>query len=411
MTRGAWSAVAFLMLATPLLAFPRALGVEHAWVAVVIGIVALVVSVKLLRGFGAMPVVVALLALLAIAGWVRASAQVDTINHFAGLALGLLAMATIAYVCRSRLLLALAVGSYVLLGAVILGVGLRSATPVYGAKAFSLNPLGDAWARPPLPLNALHARTSVNPNVLGAVAMLILPVAAAVAVVPLGGGRLPLALRLLGVVMALGAGAVVVLTQSRSVWMSAVVVIALLMRRRVAPRVWWVAAGAWCIILALLLTVVDHPQVADALVSAGSRTLLWEDSVQALQSSPWLGIGFDYLRHSGLALVQQAPDRIVGAPHAHNIFLQTALDIGVIGLACYLAIIGLVLRRATDLIRSADDAWVRSVGIGAALSLVSVHVFGLLDAIPLGAKVGLFQWLACGLILAAWRIRTSSEGT
>jgi len=65
-----------------------------------------------------------------------------------------------------------------------------------------------------------------------------------------------------------------------------------------------------------------------------------------------------------------------------------------------------VFRRACDIAATdGGDQWVRSVGIAAGLSLLSVHIFGLLDAVALGTKVGILQWLACGLVLAAWRLQ------
>ena len=142
------------------------------------------------------------------------------------------------------------------------------------------------------------------------------------------------------------------------------------------------------------------------------RADIWRDGVNAWRSSPWFGIGLDYLRESGLAMVRIAPDRMAGAPHAHNMFLQAALDVGLCGLVAYLAIIGFVLRRAADLVTAPGvETLARYVGVGAGLSVVSVHVYGLFDAVPLGAKVGLFQWLSCGLILAASRMRTPPEET
>jgi hypothetical protein len=46
-----------------------------------------------------------------------------------------------------------------------------------------------------------------------------------------------------------------------------------------------------------------------------------------------------------------------------------------------------------------------------ALSLVAVHCFGLTDAIALGAKVGVVQWYAAGLILATDRLSPTGHAT
>jgi hypothetical protein len=42
------------------------------------------------------------------------------------------------------------------------------------------------------------------------------------------------------------------------------------------------------------------------------------------------------------------------------------------------------------------SALARHVAAGAGLSIVGIHFFGLADAVALGAKVGLFQWISPG---------------
>lgn len=412
--RYAWGAAGALVLLSPVLAFPEARGPEHGWASAAVAIVALALATGLVRDFGRLSWAVGLFGLAAVIGWSRSADQMSTLNHFCGVALGLLAMATVAYTCRTRQMLALASCVVLLMGTATLSVGVRSITPIHGTKALRTNPLTTPGQPVPLPLADLHSRRTVNPNALGATAMMILPVAVAVAAAPARWFRLGLALRLSGVLTAGWAAVMVVLMQSRSVWISAGFVLLLLARRWIGPRLWWLGAVALCLVLpaALFLLAADHPRVMEATALVGARSKIWGEAFEALRFSPWVGIGFDYFRHSGFSLVQIAPDRVIGAPHAHNIFIQTALDTGLFGLACYLAIIGLVLTRAIALVRSSSgDVWARYVGAGAALSVVSVHIFGLLDAIPLGAKVGIFQWLSCGLILAAWRMRTQSEGT
>jgi O-antigen ligase len=86
--------------------------------------------------------------------------------------------------------------------------------------------------------------------------------------------------------------------------------------------------------------------------------------------------------------------------HAHNIWLQTALDLGLVGLVLYVAVLALLLRRAAAVAR-ADSDTARRLALGSALGLVGVHLFGMADAVSLGAKVGLFQWILAGFILAA----------
>ena len=412
-TRAAWLAVAFLALVTPVLVFPGILGYANMLVAATVGMVALGVAVGLIHNTGRLAWPLALLSLAAIFGWWRVPDNVNTLNHFCGLALGVLAMSTLAVWCRNRLTFAAATGACLLLGAVVLGVGLRSTTPLHETQSQVGNPLSDPRTSVPLPLQELHARRSVNPNALGPTAMLILPIAAAVAIAPVPWHGLPLALRLLGWMSAALSAVVVLLTQSRSVWLSAMCLLVLLTRRWIQARTWWRLVAASGVLVAVAVVIArDHPVVIATATAVGARADIWRDGVNAWRSSPWFGIGLDYLRESGLAMVRIAPDRMAGAPHAHNMFLQTALDVGLCGLVAYLAIIGFVLRRAADLVTAPGvETLARYVGVGAGLSVVSVHVYGLFDAVPLGAKVGLFQWLSCGLILAASRMRTPPEET
>jgi len=414
-TRHAWAALALLVMVAPVLAFPAVLGSANGWMAALVAIVALAGAITVVGERDRLVWPVGLLAFTALVGWSRAGDQASSLSHFCGLALGLLAMGTVAAWCNTRNRFILATVAFLLCGAIALSVGNRSTTPVHKSKALFGETSAVRGAQIPLPLSGLHARESVNRNALAATAMMILTVAGAVALAPARRFSLRMPLRVAGVLSAAWAAAVVIMMQSRSAWLSAGVIAWILARRLMRPRSWWLITGGLCLVLtamALLILWSDHPRAAEAVTAVHARLAIWGQALQALQWSPWIGIGLDYFRHSGYSPVLVYPDMIVGRPHAHNIFLQTALDVGLFGLAGYLAIMWFVLRRAVGLARGVGgDAWVRSVAVGAALSVVSVHVYGLLDAVPLGAKVGIFQWWACGLILAAWRMRTPSEGT
>jgi putative inorganic carbon (HCO3(-)) transporter len=87
--------------------------------------------------------------------------------------------------------------------------------------------------------------------------------------------------------------------------------------------------------------------------------------------------------------------------HAHNIYLQTALDGGVPALVAYLATIGLALTMAwqcSSRARGAEGA----LALGLFGTLVAGQTFGLGDAVALGAKIGLFFWWNLGLIAAVF---------
>jgi O-antigen ligase len=141
-------------------------------------------------------------------------------------------------------------------------------------------------------------------------------------------------------------------------------------------------------------------------VSARGRTQIMGQAVDRWRQSPWIGIGLNEFRH---VYTPRAGDLPQGADvaHAHNFFLQTALDIGLVGSAAYWSILALLWVRASQAAKGTSRmAW--AAATGGAFSLIGVTLFGLTDAVTLGAKVGTLQWIAGGLILAAWHLRNDA---
>jgi putative inorganic carbon (HCO3(-)) transporter len=85
--------------------------------------------------------------------------------------------------------------------------------------------------------------------------------------------------------------------------------------------------------------------------------------------------------------------------HAHNIFLQVAVDLGLGGLIAYGALLLLGAAAAWDVARASIGSS-RYLAVGLLASLLGLHVYGLADAIALGSKPGLAFWMLLGLIAA-----------
>lgn len=138
--------------------------------------------------------------------------------------------------------------------------------------------------------------------------------------------------------------------------------------------------------------------------SLQTRREIWSAALSVARQAPWGGIGFSAFRHRPEAL---DPEQ---RPHAHNILVQTMLDIGIIGLALYVTLITTLLRWARRVSHGSCGTVPRIAG-GAGLVLVGTQVFGIGDAIALGAKVGLLQWLAAGLVVSAMRLEPTKSET
>lgn len=127
------------------------------------------------------------------------------------------------------------------------------------------------------------------------------------------------------------------------------------------------------------------------------RQELWPWALTAARDFAYTGTGLGAFREVAFRLypVQISPDADIG--HAHNIFLQTALDTGIPGLVAYGAIVLLALGGAWA---AARDALLRPAALGLLAGLVGLHVYGLADALSLGSKPGVLFWYALGLIAA-----------
>jgi len=89
--------------------------------------------------------------------------------------------------------------------------------------------------------------------------------------------------------------------------------------------------------------------------------------------------------------------------HAHNIYLQAAIDLGIPGLICFLAIMGGVLSAGWQALCYAKGHVTRAILFGTMGGLIAFALWGTVDAISLGAKPGFVWWAVAASTIAAWR--------
>jgi O-antigen ligase len=128
-----------------------------------------------------------------------------------------------------------------------------------------------------------------------------------------------------------------------------------------------------------------------------SRVELWDRSLSMLEDFPFTGIGigqFDPVLHALYVPLLSGPDDIV--PHAHNVFLEYALELGIPGFVAFAFLVFEFFRQCWRASRAADPS-LRWLGAGCALGLVAYAVYGSVDAIGPGARAGLVLWVILGL--------------
>jgi putative inorganic carbon (HCO3(-)) transporter len=143
-------------------------------------------------------------------------------------------------------------------------------------------------------------------------------------------------------------------------------------------------------------------------IGIAGRVEIWSRAIYAIQDFPYTGCGLDAFRKVVqilYPLFRVSPDADVG--HAHNIFLQTALDLGLPGLIGYVGLLAVagaccwrVARRAS---RGTGRAALRPTALGLAAGLVALHTDGLMNALALGTKLAVVLWVALGLVAALER--------
>jgi putative inorganic carbon (HCO3(-)) transporter len=218
---------------------------------------------------------------------------------------------------------------------------------------------------------------------------------------------------------------VLILTQSRGSYL-ALGISGILMLFLVLPFRWrWaLAIGVTLAIITLGLILyrigwgqfVDIVGLSDqsglSLNTLKGRVEIWSRAIYGLQDFPFTGMGMNTFRevvHVLYPLFLISPD--VDIAHAHNEYLQAGLDLGIPGLIAFLSIHIVAFWMLFDVWKAncnsrflhpnsctTPPTLQRSIVIGLGGGLTAHMLFGITDAITLGAKPGILWWILLGLI-------------
>jgi putative inorganic carbon (HCO3(-)) transporter len=224
---------------------------------------------------------------------------------------------------------------------------------------------------------------------------------------------------------------VCVLTQSRSAWFG-LAVACLGIAAVVKPRARW-ALAAFSVVLIVAVVVVgigsratdvNAPGVVNATVGVlnwNFRFEIWRVALQGIMDFPFTGMGIGAFREVARYLYAPAISPGFDIAHAHNEFLQAALDLGLLGLAAFTALYVAafsLLRAAWRVAAGSTSADVRlpfsaptlrSLLLGLGGGLLAHLIYGLTDAVALGAKPGIIFWMLLGLIAGLYRQMQASR--
>jgi putative inorganic carbon (HCO3(-)) transporter len=348
--------------------------------------------------------VVLLLVMIPITLWATALPEVTRIEALR-LLLGLALYYAVVNWTHSSWRLVLVVA-----GLVTAGLALAALAPLLGGlpAASGLLPAG---------LSRIGQRLSsaVNPNVIAGTLAVLAPLAIALSLFPLP--RRASAARALGLFAALAMIGATALTGSRGAWMGLAAAILVLIALR--WRWGWLAGLLAVVGGALALWRIGPQQIAEMLVAsqalggAEQRLEIWSRALYMLQDFPFTGIGMGTFRQVANLLYPfflAAPNADI--PHAHNIFLQVGVDLGLPGLIAWLALLLLVIacawlgyRRS----RERGDVVLTGLSTGLLASQAALIVHGLTDAATWGTRPAAVLWAIWGLAVAAFMLTSKQE--
>lgn len=205
---------------------------------------------------------------------------------------------------------------------------------------------------------------------------------------------------------------VLLISQSRTSWLSALAVTAVLLAIRFRAIAIMASVVAICVIFAIAwfgpaATVQGFLARLSPYIGFfghSDRPLIWRFAVEGIRSHPWGGVGLGAFREVIHGMTIDGATYSLPVPHAHNVFLQVALDLGVFGLVVYIALLALATRMTWQICHSQIGGRWRSATLGLWGALMAIHIFGLTDCIALGAKVGIFFWIHLAFISAIYRL-------
>lgn len=280
-----------------------------------------------------------------------------------------------------------------------LGAALSATAPLLGdltgKKLLPLGPLAPLFAR----LGDLTPGAANANRIAGAIVVL-LPLSVALA---LYGGwsrrRWP---RLLCTLLALANLVVLVLTQSRGGYMAGAAALALLLLLR-WPRLIYILplvtlGVGFAIYRVGLATITDLFSAETVMGGLDARLELWSRALYAISDFPFTGIGIGTFERVIPLLYPYfliSPDTAI--PHAHNLLLQVAVDLGIPGLIAYLALYLSACAIAAQALSRPDLPLARALAAGSLGSFLALFVHGLVDAAIWGARTGPLPWVIVAL--------------
>jgi putative inorganic carbon (hco3(-)) transporter len=293
---------------------------------------------------------------------------------------------------------------WMVLGASLTGLALALSAPfsvqwVVGKIPFFSHALYERFA--------VRVSDAIHPNVLAGSLIILLPLGIGWLLFGWYALRWPMRIGLSASILAMLA--VLILSESRGAWIAIAVGLVVM----VMLRWWW---GWVLVLLAGLMAALGVYRLGIAtfldLLASGAtsgglagRLEIWSRAILMIQDFPFTGIGLGSFGKIADTIYPFYLFTQGSIPHAHNLFLQVAVDLGMPGLLAWMAILFVIIAAAWKVFRlgkRTDSGWMAGLGAGLLGSQVALIIHGFTDAVTWGmVRPAPLVWGIWGITVAA----------
>jgi len=262
------------------------------------------------------------------------------------------------------------------------------------------------------------AELGFAPTVVGGILLLVIPLFFVMTVrawkhkKETSGNTISLVLLTAGLLVT---ASVLLLTQARGAWaglvISTVIIGLLFLFTLIKKKKIYAAIIIGLLVIGIITgigiyTITHADQLRPGLKQAEGTLLfriqLWDLTVPAITANPLWGMGLNNFR--------LIPEVRYFLSHPHNQFLDVAVELGIPAMIAYLAMLMLIGYMCIRVWKKSDTAWMKMAALGLGWGQLAFLFFGLTDAIPPGAKVGILFWLSLALITGMYNYNLSRQG-
>ncbi|MBI5873587.1 MAG: O-antigen ligase family protein [Candidatus Omnitrophica bacterium] len=170
----------------------------------------------------------------------------------------------------------------------------------------------------------------------------------------------------------------------------------------ICKRKWWLVA---LLLVGLIFGFFLLPESLTSwphggfFTSIAGRINMWKTALKIIQVHPFIGSGLHSfsINYENFCLPGQ-PHCGAGAPYAHNMYLQMAAEIGLLGLGVFIWILAFTFKKLFNIFKSASStSFMKALSLGLTAGMAAYLTHGILESSIYTSQGALLFWTMLGL--------------